>query len=317
MHKANAMVEAGILAAIAVIMAIIAIYLPVIGVFINFIWPLPIIVCGVRNGFKWSFLTTIVAGCICAIIINPLQAFLLVAVFGILGLILGECMRRNTNPSKILLLGSLGALLALIINFVIAFLIMNINPISMLFDSLNTSLAQMAEFQRTHGVSESDIAASIASYSKLIQMMRIIMPGALLLSAPVLAFVNYWTAKKILEKVGNRFEPLAPFRNFVIPRWLILPYGLSLIAVGYFYQSAPNSWYYQLSVNIQMLCSTVFIIQGLALAYWYVHKKNKSIWWAHSLTILLFIQLFSLILLWIGAFDCIADFRKIRGTQNA
>ena len=126
------MVESGILAALAVVMAVVAVYIPVLGMFVNFIWPLPIIACGVRNGFKWSLLTTVVAGLIAAMIINPLQAFILVAVFGILGLVLGECMRRNANPLTILAFGSVGAIVAMIINFAIAFLIMDINPIAML-----------------------------------------------------------------------------------------------------------------------------------------------------------------------------------------
>lgn len=313
MYKTNSIVEASILSAVAVVMAIVAIYIPVLGAFINFVWPLPIIICGVRNGLKWSILTTLIAGLLCAMLINPLQAFLLVAVFGILGIILGEGMRRNTKPFNILLLGSCGALLALIINFAIAFLIMNINPIEMLFESFDSSLIQMAEFQRSHGINETEIAVSIASYKKLIQMMRVIMPGALLLTAPSLAFINYWTAKKILTKLGNQFEDLPPFRNWVIPKWLILPYGLSLVAVGYCFQYAPNSWYYQVAVNIQMMCSAIFMLQGLSLIYWYVHKKNKPTWWAHLATCLVFIQIFSFILLWVGAFDCIADFRKIRG----
>ena len=41
-RKTSAMVEAGILAAIAIVFAIISMYVPVIGSFINFLWPLPI-----------------------------------------------------------------------------------------------------------------------------------------------------------------------------------------------------------------------------------------------------------------------------------
>lgn len=316
MHKTNAMVEAGILAAIAVVMAIIAVYIPIIGMFVNFVWSLPIIICGVRNGFKWALLTTIVAGIICAMIINPVQALILTAVFGILGLVLGESMHRNTKPFNILLFGSIGAIIAMILNFVIAFFIMNINPISMLFESFDNSLIQMAEFQRASGISEADIAASIVSYTQLIKMMRVIMPGAFLLTAPTITFINYWIAKKILAKLGTHFEDLPPFRELTIPKWVILPYGLSLAAVGYFYHTTPNSWYYQIAVNVQMICSVLFILQGLALGYWYIYKKNKPHWWTYVLSFLVFIQIFSFILLWIGAFDSIVDFRKIRSKQN-
>ena len=318
MRKTNAMVESGILAAVAIVMAIIAMYIPVVGAFVNFVWPLPIIACGVRNGLKWSLLTTVVAGLVCAMLLNPLQAFCLVAIFGILGIVLGECLRRNTRPLALLTYGTLAGILALAINFAIAFWIMDINPVAMMFDSFDSSLVQLADFQRAHGATEAEIAASIEGYTQMIKMMRIIMPGAFLISAPALAFINYWCAKKVLTKLGNRFEPLPPFRELCIPAWCILPYGLSLVAVAYFLQQDPNGWPYLTSVNVQVVFSFLFMLQGLSLIYWYVHTKNKPKWWAHAATVLIFVQLISFAILWIGAFDSIADFRKLRkGAKTA
>ena len=48
-RKTSAMVEAGILAAIAIVMALISMYVPVAGVFVNFVWPLPIIISGASS----------------------------------------------------------------------------------------------------------------------------------------------------------------------------------------------------------------------------------------------------------------------------
>ena len=61
------MVEAGILAAIAIVMALIVMYVPVLGAFVNFLWPLPIVICGARHGLKWSIMTLLVATIIIAI----------------------------------------------------------------------------------------------------------------------------------------------------------------------------------------------------------------------------------------------------------
>ena len=47
-RKTSAMVEAGILAAVAIVMALISMYVPVLGAFVNFVWPLPIVICGWR-----------------------------------------------------------------------------------------------------------------------------------------------------------------------------------------------------------------------------------------------------------------------------
>lgn len=78
-RKTSAMVEAGILAAIAIVFAIISMYVPVIGSFINFLWPLPIAICGMRNGLRWSVMTLIVADIAVAVLISPLHAFSLLA----------------------------------------------------------------------------------------------------------------------------------------------------------------------------------------------------------------------------------------------
>ena len=103
-RKTSAMVEAGILAAIAIVFAIISMYVPVIGSFINFLWPLPIAICGMRNGLRWSVMTLIVADIAVAVLISPLHAFSLLAAFSLVGLTLGECMRRGYKPFKLMLI---------------------------------------------------------------------------------------------------------------------------------------------------------------------------------------------------------------------
>ena len=312
-RKTSAMVEAGILAAIAIVMALVSMYVPVIGAFVNFLWPLPIVICGMRNGLKWSIMSLIVAGVIVSIIISPLQAFFLVAIFGLLGLILGECMRRRFAPMKLMAYGSVGAVLALVINIALSFMVLGINPVDMMFTAFHDSLTQLADYYRGTGMSEIEVQQAVAGYAEMLRMMRIIMPGAFLLSAPALAFVNYIAAKKILGKLGERFEDFPPFINFKIPGWVLWPYAISLFAVTYFYQYNREHWLYDVSVNVQTVCSFALVLQGIALIYWFVHKHNKPGWWAGAATVLLFlIPIFSQIMVYVGAFDIVFDFRKIR-----
>ncbi len=312
-RKTSAMVEAGILAAIAIVMALISMYIPVVGAFVNFVWPLPIIACGVRHGLKWSFLSLIVAGIIIAIIISPIQAFFLVAIFGLLGLILGECMRRHLSPMKLMLYGSVGAVLALIINIALSFMVLGINPVEMMFASFDSSLGELATYYREHGMSEADIKTTMDGYAELLRMMRIIMPAAFLMSAPILAFLNYWAAKKILTKLGERFEDFPPFTKLEVPGWILFPYAASLGGVTYYFLNDPTNIMYDVCVNIQTVCSFLLVLQGICILYWFVESKKKPAWWAHLATgLLFFIPLFSQIIVYVGAFDIVFDFRKIR-----
>lgn len=312
-RKTSAMVEAGILAAIAIVMALISMYVPVLGAFVNFLWPLPIVICGCRHGFKWSVMTLLVATIIIAMIISPINAFFLAAIFGLLGLILGECMRRHLPPMQMMLYGSIGAVLALIINIVLSFLVLGIDPIEMIFTSFHESLGQLAAYYREHGMGEEEIKKIVDGYAEMLRMMRVIMPGAFLLCAPIMAFVNYIAAKKILTKLGESFTDFPPFVKLQVPGWVLWPYGISLLTVTYFYQTDQSSWLYTLSVNVQTVCSFVLVLQGIVLLYWFVESKGKPRWWANLATALLFvIPLFSQIIVYVGAFDMVFDFRKIR-----
>ena len=317
MRKTSAMVEAGILAAIAIVMALITIYVPVIGAFVNFVWPLPIIICGIRHGLKWSVLSLIVAGILIAMIISPMQAFFLAAIFGILGLILGECMRRHLPPGTLMFYGTLGGILALVINIVLSFLVMGIDPIEMIFTSFGDSLVQVAEFQRSHGISEEDIQKSVASYQEMLRMMKIIMPAAFLLSAPIIAFVNIWAAKKVMGRLGESFEDFPSFKLIQLP-WPVLGlYFVSLAGVTYYYLNNPESWLYTMFVNIQTLCSFLLVLQGVILVYWAADHYKKPKWWANvAVTLIFFIPLMSQIMVYVGAFDFVVDFRKIRKLEH-
>lgn len=319
MRKTSSMVEAGILAAIAIVMALIAMYVPVIGAFVNFVWPLPIIICGMRNGLKWSIMSLIVASIIIAIIISPIQAFFLGAIFGLLGLILGECMRRRFPPMKLMLYGSIGAVIALILNIVLSFAVLDIDPIAMMFKSFEESLTTMGDFYRSHGVSEEDTKAAVASYAEMIKMMRVIMPGAFLLSAPMLAFANYYVAKKVMQRLGETFEDMVPFRDWAFPSWILAPFFASLVGVTYFYvNKMTDTWMYSLCVNIQTVCTFSLVLQAVCLIYWYVYTNNKPKWWAGVATTLIFIvPIISQVMVYVGAMDMVMDFRKIRKDYSA
>ncbi len=313
-RKTSAMVEAGILAAVAIVMALISMYVPVLGAFVNFLWPLPVVICGCRNGLKWSIMTLLVATIIIAMIISPVNAFFLAAIFGLLGLILGECMRRHFSPMKLMLYGTVGAVIALILNIVLSFWVLGIDPIEMMFTSFHESLGQLADYYREHGMAEDEIKKIVDGYVEMLRMMKIIMPGAFFLCAPIMAFINYAAAKKILTKLGESFEDFPAFTMLRVPGWVLWPFALSLLAVTYFYKTDQTSWMYVASVNVQTVCSFIFVLQGIVLLYWFVDKHTKPSWWAIIGIILLFaVPVFSQLMVYVGAFDTIFDFRKIRG----
>ena len=222
-RKTSAMVEAGILAAIAIVFAIISMYVPVIGSFINFLWPLPIAICGMRNGLRWSVMTLIVADIAVAVLISPLHAFSLLAAFGLVGLTLGECMRRGYKPFKLMLISSTACLISIGASLLIALYIMGIHPVDMMFTSLEEAARESVGYYQSMGMSQAEIDAAVKSNTEMLRMMRLIMPGAFFLCAPIIAFVNYLAARKILSKLGAAFAEFPPFTQWNVPGWSVNP----------------------------------------------------------------------------------------------
>lgn len=167
-----------------------------------------------------------------------------------------------------MLYGSVGAVIALVLNIVLSFWVLGIDPIEMMFSSFHQSLEQLTVYYREHGMSEADIKKTVDGYAEMLRMMRIIMPGAFMMCAPLMAFVNYMAAKKILTKLGESFEAFPPFTMLQVPGWILWPYAASLFAVTYYYQHDQASWMYTLSVNVQTVCSFVLVLQGIVLLYW-------------------------------------------------
>ena len=70
---------------------------------------------------------------------------------------------------------------------------------------------------------------------------------------------------------------------------------------------------YTLSVNVQTVCSFVLVLQGIVLLYWFVETKHKPRWWANiGIALLFIVPIFTQIMAYVGAFDIVMDFRKIR-----
>ena len=164
-RKTSEMVEAGILAAIAVLFAILGTYLSVLGVIFNFLWAVPVAVCGMRNGLRWSIMTLIVAGAVIGSLLGPVQALSVMAMFGLLGLALGECMYRGYTPAKTLVYSSAATFVSILLSMGLAMLVMGTNPVDIMFSGLEEALNETQGYYRAAGMSEEQIAAAVQSLS--------------------------------------------------------------------------------------------------------------------------------------------------------
>ena len=311
-RKTSAVVESGILAAIAVIFTLVGNYIPVLDMIVNILWPLPIILCGRRNGLKWSISCLVVTGCVVAVLLSPLQALTQCLILGLIGLMMGWAMRRQMSPGQTLLMGSLGAFISTVLSVLAAYVFMHINVVEVFFQSVDESLQLSNQMFETLGMS----GMTAVQAAQVRQLFELVLPAGVLLSAPVTALANYWAARKILARMGDYYPWFPPFSQWAIPKLTLLPYGVGL-ALIVLHQNAQDSLLYRGGYTLYMMASMLLLLQGLCLIRWFVEYRHYPRFLLPLALVLTFtMPVVSQFVVVLGAYDMVFDIRKIRRKQN-
>lgn len=311
--KTSALVESSILAAVAVLFTLVGNYIPVLDMIVNVLWPLPIILCGRRNGLKWSILCLVVTGCVVAVLLSPFQALTQCLILGLIGLMMGYGMRKQLTPMQILMLGSLGALISTVLSAVAAYVFMDVNVIKVFFESVDESLDISSGIFSTLGLQ----GVGEAQLAQMKKMFELVLPAGVLLSAPITAFANYWAARKVLGRLGDYYPWFPPLSQWVLPKWLLLPYFAGMVLMVY---SGRNDTgiLYRASYTLYTLVSMLLLLQGLCVVRWYVEFKQYPRFLMPLALMLTFtIPIASQFIVVIGAYDMVVDLRKLRKKKPA
>lgn len=314
--KTASMVEGGILASIAIVFALISVYLPFLGVIVNLIWPVPVLLLGVRHGLKASLMCLTVAGIIIAILINPIQAISVVFGFGFIGISLGYAINQRWSPLKTMAIGSVASLLSKGAVLLISIVLMGINPLTVQLAATGQALEQALAIYQTLGFTAEQLQAIRVTMETTIGLLKYIMPAGFALASVVDTYLNYLIAKKILARLGNPQPDFLEFRLWQIPGYVLWIYGVSLLLVT-FYNQQPDNLLYLIGVNLQMVTNVILLIQGLSIVYYYIHYKN----WPNFLKSLIVILLFSSqflvqVVVLMGAFDVVFDYRRLKARHK-
>ena len=314
--KVRPMVESGLLASFSVILAVIGAYLPMIGGFFNLLWPVPIVLLGVRHGYKWSILATVVAGIIISLLIHPLQAIRVVIAFGFIGIILGYAFRMNFSPGKTILWGLGASLVSKAALFGIAIVTTGVNPFNLEGEVMAKTIEKTIEMYRQMGTPEDKLAQVTEQMQIAIKLFKVMFPVVLIMTAIVDTFLNVYIAKVVLKKLGYHIEDFPPFKNWTVPGYTVYFFVLSLLMI-YWGGSREFTGVYDVGVNICALSGVVLFLQGVSLFYFLGDKYNLSRIVKGIILLLTLSNVFVMLLfVYFGAADAIIDYRKLRKSQK-
>ena len=310
--RVQPMVEGGILSAVAIIFALISVYIPFIGVFINLIWPVPIILLGVRHGYKWSLMATVVAGILIAILIHPLHAVGVAVGFGLTGIVLGHCFRKGYSPVASVLLGSVASLVSKIIVLSISAVVLGINPLADHTEAMTKAVEQAINLYRNLGLKEAELKQVSDSMTGMLSMMTMILPAGFAMASVVDTFLNFLVARAVLRKLGHHIAAFPAFTVWNFSPKILYAFIVSMLLM-YWGKSRQLEMLANGGLNLQVVSSMLLMLQGLAVVFFYAarHEVPKFLRWIF-VTMAFSNGFIMQAVVFLGAFDIAMDFRKLR-----
>jgi len=323
-YDARGLVFGGLMAALVVVCALIP--------FLSFFMPIPLVMAYTRYGGRIAALAGVVAVLFSALLVGPLQAFLLLVPAGILpGLVFGYGFRHKLKPLVIMLI----AVSVFFIGFGVDYFVTRTallggqDPIIATLESPEMKQAMDRVFALMEGQllsasprSEAERQALDQALSQLQEMRehmpdiaRVVMPSAIFLAGALTSWFNYVLCRLILPRFGVAVPAPTPFGEFRLPLWLTWAMVLVLFATQYIGGSLVDPpWQVRVLINLAGPLIYICTFVGFAVAYGWLRRRGipKPVAIFLVVAVLFFLgQLGFYFYLLLAMWDTIFDFRGL------
>lgn len=282
--------------------------------------PLPIALLTARHGIMAGSLTGIIFGLPCTawVVITGSSTGLLVFLFAaVAGVIAGAGFRSDTGIYRMLVRLMLVFIGAILVWFGAYSFTVGAGPLEVLKDFAATTAAQMGDIYREAGIiSGSPEEASSQVYDFITQSL----PALLIIAAGLMSIITVTFARFIFRVAKQAFPPDIEFSELRLHFGFVYLFiaSLGLYLAAYFMTGGDTrTWIGAAAQNLMMLTTALFFIQGLAIASWFLRRRQASGIMKSAVYVILgilegLIQLVS----FVGIFDVFMDFRKRYGEKS-
>ena len=292
----------------------------IIGTALALAAPAPISLIGIRQGAYKAFLAVVFAATIIFLPFGNVGSASFVLGAGFLGIAFGIAVKKTNSSGEAILVLTIAALASKLVFMWFMIYTQEYNPFALDENSLNALMNSL----NTSGAGD-DILTALA------QQISLLTPSFLIMGASLDVFMNYFIISKVEDRrqklisaspssTDNELKVFAlpPFEQWTFPRSLLTAF-ITAFLITLFDNSGSSRILLSAELNLKILTSLMFFIQGAGFIWWGVLYKNFSygIRLSIFLVILLFIPIFFMGIIIIGIVDIAVDLRgKIRRSNK-
>ncbi|MEH7237935.1 YybS family protein [Bacillus sp. JJ1562] len=269
MKNAKTLTEGAMLLAVYSVLLLLTLYIPLLGIVFSFLLPIPFILFTVKYRVKQSLLFILIAFLLSGLL-GSVFGIIHTIVFGISGILLGELINRGRSGIELFLGSCLSYLFSIVLLYVTAISILQIDVIDLIRESSRESFAMAESIMRaTGGEVNTEV---IAQLEESIEMIQYMIPSMFVLIAMFLAFVTVVAMKPVLIRLKVKMNPFPPFRDINFPKSILWYYLLILLLS--FVEMEKGTFGYTAFLNLFFVLQLFMVIQGLSFIYYFCHQKG-------------------------------------------
>ncbi|NLX70675.1 MAG: DUF2232 domain-containing protein [Clostridiales bacterium] len=280
--KLKAVLESALIAAISTVLLIILAFVPILNVVI-LIWPVPFIVIGVRRGPWAGVLGLVLAGLLLGAVLHPLLGIGMVVLNIFLVLGLSWAIARRLDLFEYIVL-SAGTVLISIIGSIKAFSwFMGKTIFEYVTDQFGKFISSnIADFSRIMDLYNQflDQPVTPERFTNIIigqlELMVPFVPAMLIIFALIYGTINLMVSRAALRKLTYDVPELPEFSDWMLPKGAGLGFMITLF-VAFLGNMFSIKNFEIVFYTLQSLFSFIFMVQGLAVATFFMKFKMSKI----------------------------------------
>jgi uncharacterized protein YybS (DUF2232 family) len=234
-----------------------------------------------------------------------IPVFALVAM-GLAGIMMAWITRQNYPIELIVLLPSLVIMGGVTSYFVYGGTQLSIGPLELIEKYIKEAVELNIQFYSRMPLSPEEISSIQENKPAVVQLLTRIFPALCVIAVLFTTWINVLMGNKLLHRHGINLPNLSALSEWRAPDWLVWIFigggGLSFV---------PHTYVSYVGINLFMVASFIYLLQGLAIVSFFFNYKNLSIFFRWFFYFLIAIQQMLMIAIAaLGFFDIWIDFRK-------
>lgn len=283
---------------------------PFIGLLFLMTLPMILFVLCILNDQTKILTAFLGALCIMAVILVPVMHTMLpvlaLAAIGLAGILMARTAKNNYSVEALVLLPSLVILAAIAAYFIYGGMQLSISPWQLVEKHITEAVELNIKFYNQLPLSPEEINAIKDGKPLIIQLFTRIFPALCIISVLFATWANALMGNKLLHKQGAALPQLSALSQWKAPHWLVWIFiaagGLSFV---------PETSVRYSGINIVLIASFIYFLQGLAIVSFFFQSKNISLFFRWIFYFLIAIQQMLMIAIaTMGFADLWIDFRK-------